>query len=394
MSQARITRVRLENYKSIKFCDVQLEPITVLVGQNGAGKSNFLDAILFLTDCARDSLQASIRNRGGQEAIIYKNEMGVQADFLSIEIWFQEPDESISTYELKIKFSGDGRSIISRERLMTKNTIIIDQSPEDYLSYEGSATNFQQREILLCVSNTSRQYSSLPEYIENYKVIDPKPEEIKKIRKDDHSLEFLSDGGNVSSIFNKMHSSTEKKVKIENYLHFINKDFDSISIEETKSGYILLNFSNKKNPNRFFETSSISDGTLRAFSILLAVFFYYGLNEYQSIRGEHSLQVGVGFEEPELNLHPSALMPILEAFRLVSDRVQIIVSTHSPDFLEQIEIKSGYETVLIVESVNGETVIDEIDPASLEAVNRKLFDLGELLRMQQLEPKSLVGRDR
>ena len=50
-----ITRVALRNYKSIAGCDVALAPLTILVGQNGAGKSNFLDA---LRSCARASSMA------------------------------------------------------------------------------------------------------------------------------------------------------------------------------------------------------------------------------------------------------------------------------------------------------------------------------------------------
>ena len=42
-----ISRVRIENYKSIARCDVRLGPLTFLVGRNGAGKSNFLDALRF-----------------------------------------------------------------------------------------------------------------------------------------------------------------------------------------------------------------------------------------------------------------------------------------------------------------------------------------------------------
>ena len=45
-----ITRVILKNYKSIAACDVQLQPLTFLVGRNGSGKSNFLDALRFVTD--------------------------------------------------------------------------------------------------------------------------------------------------------------------------------------------------------------------------------------------------------------------------------------------------------------------------------------------------------
>src|SRR6059058_3995860 len=51
-----LTRVVLENYKSIAHCDVRLGPLNYLVGPNGAGKSNFLDAIRFVADALRHSV--------------------------------------------------------------------------------------------------------------------------------------------------------------------------------------------------------------------------------------------------------------------------------------------------------------------------------------------------
>ena len=59
-----LTRVVLENYKSIKHCDVQMRPLMFLVGPNGAGKSNFLDALRFVSDALNTSLEHAIRQRG------------------------------------------------------------------------------------------------------------------------------------------------------------------------------------------------------------------------------------------------------------------------------------------------------------------------------------------
>ena len=60
-----ITRVFLKNYKSIAACDVWLQPLTFLVGPNGTGKSNFLDALRFVADALNSSLGHAIRDRGG-----------------------------------------------------------------------------------------------------------------------------------------------------------------------------------------------------------------------------------------------------------------------------------------------------------------------------------------
>ncbi|GEM_PF-5683013 len=59
-----IHRVALRNYKSIGHCDVRVRPLTYLVGQNGAGKSNFLDALHFVRDALFNSLDSAINERG------------------------------------------------------------------------------------------------------------------------------------------------------------------------------------------------------------------------------------------------------------------------------------------------------------------------------------------
>ena len=60
-----LSRVVLRNYKSIAACDVALGPLTFLVGANGSGKSNFLDALHLVRDALTGSLDNAISERGG-----------------------------------------------------------------------------------------------------------------------------------------------------------------------------------------------------------------------------------------------------------------------------------------------------------------------------------------
>jgi predicted ATPase len=60
-----LERVRIRGFKSIAFCDVALEPLTILVGRNASGKSNFLDALGFLRDALLYNLAEAILRRGG-----------------------------------------------------------------------------------------------------------------------------------------------------------------------------------------------------------------------------------------------------------------------------------------------------------------------------------------
>src|ERR1700724_527989 len=60
-----LRRVRIRGYKSIAFCDVTLEPLTILVGRNATGKSNFLDALAFLRDALEDGPNTALETHGG-----------------------------------------------------------------------------------------------------------------------------------------------------------------------------------------------------------------------------------------------------------------------------------------------------------------------------------------
>ena len=61
----QITRVVLENYKSIAFCDVKLGPLSILVGPNASGKSNFLDALRFLSEAMNAPVEKAFQSREG-----------------------------------------------------------------------------------------------------------------------------------------------------------------------------------------------------------------------------------------------------------------------------------------------------------------------------------------
>ena len=120
----------------------------------------------------------------------------------------------------------------------------------------------------------------------------------------------------------------------------------------------------------------MSDGTLRALGILVALF--QGGNEQQK---RVSL---VGIEEPEIALHPGAVAVLLDGLRDAAHRTQVIVTTHSPDLLEDKHL--DVDSILAVEADNGNTMIASVDEASKSVVRDRLFTIGELLRSIQLQP--------
>jgi AAA ATPase domain len=84
-----LRRVRIRGYKSIAFCDVSLQPLTILVGRNGAGKSNFLDALAFLRDVMKVGVGEAVRikPRGGWPSLVCRS-TGVPRIQIEIEMCF------------------------------------------------------------------------------------------------------------------------------------------------------------------------------------------------------------------------------------------------------------------------------------------------------------------
>jgi hypothetical protein len=122
----------------------------------------------------------------------------------------------------------------------------------------------------------------------------------------------------------------------------------------------------------------MSDGTLRALGVLVALM--------QTGNGEGTPVSLVGVEEPEVALHPAAAGVLLDALRNASERVQVLVTSHSPDLLDDSSIPT--DSLLAVTSDGDVTVIGSIDDAGREILRKRLFTPGELLRIDQLRPES------
>jgi len=120
-----------------------------------------------------------------------------------------------------------------------------------------------------------------------------------------------------------------------------------------------------------FLASSMSDGTLRSFGILLA-----------TMQSPNSGPLLIGLEEPETAVHPAAARILMRALRVASERRQVLVTSHSPDLLDDPDLPES--SVLDFQNQDGTTFIGGLDEASREAIRTRLFTPGELLRQNQL----------
>ena len=125
-----------------------------------------------------------------------------------------------------------------------------------------------------------------------------------------------------------------------------------------------------------FLAANMSDGTLRAFGVLVALF--------QGAGGSSAAARLVGIEEPESALHPAAAGVLTDVLREASARVQVVATTHSADLLDQDEIP--VDSLRVVLSEDGETKIARLDETGRGILREGLSTAGELLRLGHLAP--------
>jgi predicted ATPase len=125
-----------------------------------------------------------------------------------------------------------------------------------------------------------------------------------------------------------------------------------------------------------FLAENMSDGTLRALGVLTALF--------QSANGGSKRVPLVGIEEPEAAVHPGAAGVLRDALRAAAENMQVLVTSHSPDLLDDKDVSD--EWILAVVSENGETKIGPINKEDRSLMRDRLFTAGELLKQGQLTP--------
>lgn len=122
---AFLTRVVLKNYKSSAACAVRLHPLVFLVGRNGAGKSNFLDALRFVADALRTSLDHAVRDRGGINEV--RRRSGRHPNTFGIRLEFRLRSGTTGLYAFRIAARPHGRYAVQEEECELRGSGILDR---------------------------------------------------------------------------------------------------------------------------------------------------------------------------------------------------------------------------------------------------------------------------
>lgn len=387
MDSRCITRLSLRQYKSVETCDIDLAPLSILVGRNGVGKSNIIDALRFVADALRNTLEYSIRERGGIDQVRRKS-LGGRPTHPGIALELRLGDSRRATYTFRIA-AVEGRGFrVDQEQCLVQ-------------SRDGSTAHVFHRKKDTITEWTPRSphpalvedrlllvaASGLPEFRPVYDLLTKmtfhnlNPDLMKYPQRPEPGELLTHEGRNLASVIKQVESSDAKS--LERVLHYLK----AIGIQVTRIAHKQAGAletievaqevevpEGRRNLN--FDAIALSDGTIRALGILVSLVSARGLG-----LGGPSL---IGIEEPETALHPAAAAALMDALTEGAAKTQLIITCHSPDLLDHDSVTPEMIRPVLLE--RGRTVVGKLSPEKAQLLKDHLSTAGELLRLDQLEP--------
>lgn len=381
-----LNRVVLRNYKSIGNCDVRLGPLTYLVGANGSGKSNFLDALHLVRDALSGSLDNALNERGGL-AEVRRRSSGHPTNF-GIRLEFMLDGGTPGHYAFHIgALSGRDYEVQTEECVINaKGRVPYFRVERGELRSSSEATFPAITSDRLALVSVSGMAVFRPVFnaLTSMGFYNLNPKLMREPQKPQDGRLLKPAGENIVSVLGQLERVAP--VRMEEVRHYLQAVVPMVhGVKRKQIGPLeTLEFrqvmAGSGQPWRF-PAQNMSDGTLRALGVLTALFQGHG---------DYAPRV-IGIEEPETALHPAASSVLREALSKASEQTQIIVTSHSSDLLESPDISP--DQLLAVASQGGETRIAPLDEASRSVIHNHLFSAGELLRLNQLAPDRVALDD-
>lgn len=350
----KIESIRLKNFKA--FRDVHLKEVPaflVVVGANGAGKSTLFDVFGFLHDCLKGTVRSAMDKRGRFREVLSRG-CDPEKDTILIEIQYRMEitgKERLVSYSIEIG-EVTGQPVVLHEVLRYKRGrhgkpfhfldfvrgegyAIVNE--EDFTKVEEELERETQKvspETLaikgLGQFERFKAANAFRQLIENWHVSDFHISSARGRKDAAGDSEHLSESGdNLPLVARLLHE--QQPAVFQRILDTMARRVPGVASVEPKlmdDGYLTLKFQDGSFKTPFLDRY-VSDGTIKMFAYLVLL---------HDPRPHPLLCV----EEPENQLYPQLMGELAEEFRSYANRGgQVFVSTHSPDFLNAIELQEA-----------------------------------------------------
>lgn len=345
IAPARIEYLRVENYRALRKVELKnLTPLTVLLGPNGSGKSTVFDVFSFLSECFQYGLRhawdrrgraAQLRSRGAEGPVV-------------IELKYRErPDLPLITYHLAIDEGARGPSVVEEwlqwrrgshgkpfrflEYHEGRGRAISGEMPDE----EDQRVEIPLRSPDLIAVNTLGQFADHPrvaalrEFITDWYISYLTLDDARGQPEAGPQARLSQSGDNLANVVQYL--KERQPEQLEDIFQILRRRIprlEAVQADSMPDGRLLLQIKDAPFEQPVFARFT-SDGTLK----MLA---------YLTVLHNPDPPQFVGIEEPENFLHPRLLPELAEECRTASARTQLLVTTHSPFFLNGLHPEEVY----------------------------------------------------
>ncbi|MBF0185152.1 MAG: AAA family ATPase [Magnetococcales bacterium] len=356
---SHVDELSIIGFKSIReLKNLSLRSLNVLIGANGAGKSNFISMFRMLNEMYEQQFQLYVQKQGGPDAILYFGRE--QTERLHAEFHFGH-----NGYDFDLVPTSDNRLVFKQESSRFKG-MYYSTTPHPALLGTGHAESK--------LKEASDKYSPyVRDSVKKWRVYHfhdtGEKARVKQRHLSNDNLRLKEDAANLAAYLRMLYQKhPESYQRIVATIRLVAPFFGDFVHRPEEPETIELEWSQKGSPDTPFKAHVLSDGTLRF--ICLATLL---------LQPVELLPDTVLIDEPELGLHPYAISVLADIFQQVAESRQLIVSTQSVELVNELEP----EEVIVVDQENGASIFRRFERSELEGWLQE-YAMGELWKRNVL----------
>ncbi len=349
-----LRQVTVEGFKSIRRCELELRSLNLLVGANGAGKSNFLDLFDLLGELINGNLRTAVAKAGGAERLLHNGSRRTEA--IELRLAF-----GANSYQARLAPAVDGSLYFEDERCSGRGQgysepFVVNLGRGHVESKLPEEAADPDHKIASWVLRTMSSWVRF--HFHDTSAAAP----VRQAGPIGDNRALRRDAGNLAAFLFAMRSSDPAAYRrIVDSVRLVAPFFEDFELSPDRINEHLIRLVwRAADSDAYADATSLSDGTLR-FMCLATLLL------------QPSPPSLILIDEPELGLHPFALVQLAGLMEAASRRHQLIVSTQSTTLLNQF----GLEDIVIVERDEGASQFGRLDPERLEEWLAE-YSVGEL----------------
>lgn len=362
----RLDRIQIAGFKSIRDQSLNLGSLNVLIGANGAGKSNFIEVFRLLNEIINQNLQLFVGRSGGADRLLHFGSKTTEK--IILDLTFEN-----NAYNCQLVQTSGDALIFGAENISYK-------WPERDRPYSILLGAGHQETRLIEESQKLSNYSIAGHVIaafRDWKVYHfhdtSASARVKQTGDIEDNIALRPDAGNLAAfLYRLQETAPENFSNIVDTVRMVAPFFGSLDLQPSRLNPDKIKLEWKeKGSDAYFDGQSLSDGTLRFLCLATLLL-------------QPQPPTTILIDEPELGLHPYAVTVLADLFRSAAERAQVIVSTQSVTLVNQL----SPEDIVVVDREGQESVFRRPSSTDLESWLDG-YSLGELW-----EKNVLGGRPR